>query len=440
MNDQRSRFTPEHLEHLLGLLAIDTVSPMETGVPSSIPEAQRAFSDFAASRGFTEALLGAPSAALLTGAHVPVSVREVAARMGGAFLSSQPNLVLRAGADRPAARTLMFNLHMDTVAGHVPVACEDGIVTGRGAVDMKGPGVAVLAGIEAAMRQNPRLAGEIQVLVQSVAGEEGGAMGVYGTKALVDLGYIGRLNVFAEPSEGYFFDRSTTSMTARVSVEGVGSTDDAPHAGQNATVILAAVTMRFARELVADVRRIGGKTCVAGIHTGRMHNRVYGEGALLVNLAYSTMAQAEAIEEATEIRFAEALQGLVNDLADSEVLGATASAARAVTRLEWLKRRLPTLDNRDEAMRRVLAAAGIGRTPPALAHRAFTCDAMWAQCPDGYTVVYGPCSLEHNRAHADGEFIAVADLERFAREVEALVLAFGDHCRSSAALRGEGST
>src|SRR2546430_999817 len=51
---------------------------------------------------------------------------DVPARVGEAldvpgFLADQPSLVLRLGPDLPAVRTVMFNVHLDTVAGVQPV-------------------------------------------------------------------------------------------------------------------------------------------------------------------------------------------------------------------------------------------------------------------------------------------------------------------------------
>ncbi|MET8951159.1 hypothetical protein ACWEO4_17425 [Streptomyces sp. NPDC004393] len=42
--------------------------------------------------------------------------------------------------------------------------------------------------------------------------------------------------------------------------------------------------------------------------------------------------------------------------------------------------------------------------------------------------MYGPGSLEHNHAHARGEFIDLADLEPFAAGIARILLAFRDTC------------
>ena len=49
----------------------------------------------------------------------------------------------------------MFNVHLDTVAGLEPVRLDGGRLYGRGAIDAKGPAVALLAGIRAALTSEP---------------------------------------------------------------------------------------------------------------------------------------------------------------------------------------------------------------------------------------------------------------------------------------------
>src|SRR5699024_3677968 len=132
---------------------------------------------------------------------------------------------------------VMFNVHMDTVAGVEPVSTDAGWYRGRGAIDAKGPAVALLAGIRDAVRNIPALGRDVGVLVQVVSGEEGGAMGTFGTRPLVEDGFVGRLNVFCEPTGLRYLPRSTASMTARLSVEGDDAVDDHPDAGHNATVL-----------------------------------------------------------------------------------------------------------------------------------------------------------------------------------------------------------
>ncbi|WP_395475389.1 hypothetical protein [Saccharopolyspora spinosa] len=49
--------------------------------------------------------------------------------------------------------------------------------------------MALLAGIRDATRADPALGRDVGVLIQAVSGEEGGAMGTFGTRPLVESGF-----------------------------------------------------------------------------------------------------------------------------------------------------------------------------------------------------------------------------------------------------------
>ncbi|MBD8498986.1 M20/M25/M40 family metallo-hydrolase [Paenibacillus arenosi] len=418
-------FTSDYEALLLELLAYDTVSPMETGQPSLIAEAQQRYASFALTRiGAHIVIHEPPHPALLEGEEVPLSVKERASRMGGVFWSSQPNFVLRIGPQRPPAQTLVFNFHMDTVDGSFPVTYDGETFVGRGAVDMKGPGVALLAGIEAALRDKPDLTDSYTIIIQCVSGEEGGAMGVYGTKVLVDQGWYGRLNVFAEPSNGVYFDKSTTSMTARIVVEGKDATDDAPHSGHNATLLLGFIAQQLFANLSVPITEAGGKMCLAGLHTGQMHNKVYGSGQLLMNFAYLSTEAGQQFRLWIEDAFADAVHRFSDTFSTIAGSALTAKDREQICRLEWVKQGLPVLNNRDESLERFLGALGLERSPDDHLHETFTCDAMWAQREESYTIVYGPGSLEKNLAHADGEWITRQQLEEYANSIRHLLLSY----------------
>lgn len=412
-------------ELLLELLSINTVSPMESGALSELRRAQEAVAADAEPEGFVVAHHAPPPASALEADAVPLSVRERAAALGSAFLENQPNLVLRLGPERPEARTIAFNVHFDTVADALPIERRDGVVVGRGAIDAKGLAVGILAGVREALRRTPALAEAITVLVQAVGGEEGGAMGVLGTRVVAALGYTGRLNVVAEPTRLRFFDRTTTSMTARVEVAGAGSTDDEPTLGQNATILLGAVVDRLARRLAPRVEQAGGKMCIAGLRTGETHNRVFGSGTLLLNFAYPSAEAAEAIERAAEEELRRALADFSQTFAAIPIARAAAESAAEICRLVWVKRGLPVLSNRDAELEAVLAAAGLRRHEDDGDAKPFTCDAMWLQGARRYTVVFGPGDLGANRAHADGEFVELGELDRYAAAVADMIAAFG---------------
>ncbi|WP_198407134.1 M20/M25/M40 family metallo-hydrolase [Nocardia terpenica] len=312
-------------------------------------------------------------------------------------------------------RTLMFNVHLDTVAD-LPVPEVNGSrISGRGAIDAKGPAVALLAGLRDALgRWCPAEAG-IGVLVQLVAGEEGGAMGVFGTRPLVEAGYVGRLNVFCEPTGGRLLPRSTAAMTARIGLCGDDAIDDHPEAGHNATVLLGYLAHRLARDESrwAD----GARVCIAGVHTGHLHNRVYGHGELLMNIAYRDMATGRRVRDFLEKYCTTVLSDFAAEFSDIPGYARTAADARHLVTVEWLKSGLPTLNSNDPWAEALLDGLAPWSTEP-----GFTCDAIWlGEVPDTYTVVFGPGDLDANRAHAAGEFAELRELQDYAARISALV-------------------
>jgi acetylornithine deacetylase/succinyl-diaminopimelate desuccinylase-like protein len=418
-------------ELLLDLLRLPTAGPLETGADLPEPElwaAQRRYAERAAAIGFT-VLHHAPASPEDTEADgVPLAVREAVAADPG-FLACQPSLVLQLGVAHPRERTVMFNVHLDTVAGIEPVAFDGRRFTGRGAVDAKGPAVGLLAGVRAALAKRPGLADDIGILIQAVAGEEGGALGTIGTRPLVERGWYGRLNVFCEPTGLRCLPRASAAMTACVRVDGDGAVDDRPEHGHNATVLLGYLAQHLG--LVLPPLAAEGRVCVAGLTTGPLHNRVYGRGALLLNLSYTSGETARRLERATADALHEGLAAFRARFSGVRELARTARDAATITRLHWHKKGLPALTGTAPWAERLLGeAAGIDRWPAEEA--AFTCDAIWlADREDAATVVYGPGSLEGNHAHAHGEFVDLADLESFAAGIARILLAFGDTCTSS---------
>ncbi|MFC7617441.1 hypothetical protein ACFQV2_32490 [Actinokineospora soli] len=273
--------------------------------------------------------------------------------------------------------------------------------------------MALLAGIRDAARRDPAIGTRVGVLVQAVSGEEGGAMGVFGTRPLVEAGYVGALNVFCEPTSGRYQPTATAAATAEVRVDGEDAIDDAPEAGHNATVLLGHLAAHLGDRL--------DRVCIAGLHTGTAHNRVYGSGSLLVNLPYATAAHGAELTAALEHHVATGVADFATRYAARPTLARTAADAAAITSVRWRKRGLPTLSDAGPGLAALMAAAGIPRGAA-----AFTCDAIWMSGTPGATAVLGPGDLAANRAHAAGEHARLADLDAFAAQVSRLLLAFAD--------------
>lgn len=423
------RLGEEDLAWLSRLLSVPSVSPFEGGDPHQVAEAQRVFADGALARGFDRLFYDSPRLDEVVGPQLPLSVRARLDDPG--FLSAQPSLIVGLGRAQPEHRRLVLNFHVDTVGPHVPPSWDGSMLRGRGTVDDKGPGVAATVGVAAAFAAEPSLQDEIQVLVASVPGEEGGAMGVYGTRWLVGRGYTGRLMIFAEPTGCEVYDASSATMTARLSVVGDDSTDDFPDRGHNATVALALLTDLLTAEVLPLAERLGAKACIGGLHTGISHNRVYGTGQLLINIAYLSLSDADALVAAVAGTVERSAGVARRRYAGTRSLTRLLEDWPAVVRLDWLKRGLPPLDNRNEAMEAVLASAGLPRRDAVAAGLAFTCDAIWAGGHGRYVAACGPGSLDGCRAHTTDEHVDRNELDRYATAVRDLILSFAAHVRRS---------
>ncbi|MCK3860977.1 M20/M25/M40 family metallo-hydrolase [Pseudomonas sp. B329] len=413
-------FTDRYVQRLVQLLEIDTVTPMESHQASQIAHANAVFADWAASLGMHVAFAG-PGDVCADADYVTPKTVERLCYEHEDFLAWQPHTVLEIG-EGPKQRTLMFNFHMDTVSPHLPVLLRDGCVQGRGAVDNKGPGLAILAAIEEVQRTQPQVLRDIRLLIQVVAGEEGGAMGVYGTRYLCNRGHVGALNVFVEPSGDGYFDASTTSMTYEIRMDGNDSTDDFPERGDNASLILSFMAQEMARLLAEPVKALEVKITLAGIHTGLHHNRVYGSGHCLFNFSYGSVDAGRQLAAQVDQAYVVALARCRALFAELHPFSATIERLTSTCSSSWLKRDLPVLNNRDAAMEAILMSAGISRNT--CSAEAFTCDAMWAQAEGAYSIVWGPGSLAVNGAHTALEYVRLDDLESFTCAVHRLITQF----------------
>ncbi|MPZ65442.1 MAG: M20/M25/M40 family metallo-hydrolase [Pseudonocardiaceae bacterium] len=410
---------------LMQLLRTPTAGPLESGSddpPAQLWEAQRSYREAAVDLGFIPVHHAAAKPEELRRDDVPLIVRRAVTTIPS-FLDTQPSLVLRLGPPLPRAATVMFNVHLDTVAGLEPARFDGDRFHGRGAIDAKGPAVALLAGVRAALQTEPAIGADVAVLIQAVAGEEGGAMGTFGTRPLVERGFVGRLNLFCEPTGLRYLPRATAATTARVRIDGQDAIDDRPERGHNASVLLGFLAQHLGLALAPAVS--DGRMCIAGLHTGPLHNRVYGTGELLVNMSYASAAAGRQLESAFAAALREGLFEFSRRFARIQEFALTAAEAASVTRLQWLKRGLPTLNCADPwGERLVECEVGLARWPDD--ELAFTCDAIWmAGVPDVFTAVCGPGDLAANNAHAAGEFADKAELERFAAVVARLLVSFG---------------
>jgi acetylornithine deacetylase/succinyl-diaminopimelate desuccinylase-like protein len=169
---------------LMELLRIPTAGPLETGPDGPSPrlwDAQHMYAQAASPLGFRTVEHLTARREEVVEDDVPLAVRRGVEQIAN-FLEDQPSLVLRLGPPLPRSDTVMFNVHLDTVSTQEGASFDGITFRGRGAVDAKGPAVALLAGIRAAVAAEPDVGSRVSVLIQAVSGEEGGAMGTIGTR------------------------------------------------------------------------------------------------------------------------------------------------------------------------------------------------------------------------------------------------------------------
>jgi hypothetical protein len=127
-----ARLTAADHELLLDLLGTPTAGPLETGPDGPavrLWEAGRAYAAAASALGLRVLRHAPPDPAALRRDDVPLTVREAA--RDKTFLVRQPSLVLRLGPELPRRDTVMFNVHLDTVAGWWPARFDGRRFTGR---------------------------------------------------------------------------------------------------------------------------------------------------------------------------------------------------------------------------------------------------------------------------------------------------------------------
>jgi len=132
--------------------------------------------------GLLEGLVGTPSVSGEEGAAVE---RFVAGARGLGFETRVDEVgnghAWRGGRGGRGGREIVLLGHIDTVAGEIPARIEDGVLHGRGAVDAKGPLVAMLVGAS-----RVELGEGVGVRVIAAVGEE--AHGSPGARHLLESG------------------------------------------------------------------------------------------------------------------------------------------------------------------------------------------------------------------------------------------------------------
>lgn len=160
-------------------------------------------------------------------------------------------------------RTLMLEGHTDVVTEGDPASWKyppfeavlaDGMIHGRGSVDMKGGVAAALEALEAVRRVAPDLAGRVRLGI--VADEEGLMLGI---KHFISQGWADEVDgaLICEPEENEICLFQKGALRYRVTFSGVMSHGAMPFAGVNPITALSRFVNRVMEYQAAEQERLG---------------------------------------------------------------------------------------------------------------------------------------------------------------------------------------
>ena len=299
---------------------------------------------------------------------------------------------------------VVLNTHVDTVSPHVDYRREDGVIHGRGACDAKGPLAAIL---DAFLGTDPA-AGRLTLAV--TPDEE-----VYSTgAAALDLSVLpgvqsstGDAYVVGEPTGLDVCTAAKGRFEGTITLSGTNAHAAEPESGVNA---VAAAEGALAAVRTFDADRdphpsLGPATLTPTVvEGGKATNQVPATCAITVD--------RRSVPPESAAGFREALERTVDDATPDPVGVAFDLTERPTPFLEAFA------TDADEPVVRHLADAAARRSDgDAGAVRPFTAATEASYFAPAPTVVFGPGVLADGDgpvAHADREYVRVADVERAA--------------------------
>jgi acetylornithine deacetylase len=339
--------------------------------------------------------------------------------------SSLPVVIGRIG--RAGGRRVILSGHTDVVPPGDPATwtvdpwgaeVHDGDLYGRGACDMKGGVVAVLAAVRAlvASGASESLAGELVVAL--VPGEEDGGQG---TLAAIRAGVTGDLAIITEPSNLDIVVAHAGAITFRLTVPGRAAHASQRREGVSALDNLATVlraleadeTARNAAETDPLMTALGlpYPTIVGIVHGGEwastVLDRVVADGRYGVRLGQSPADAAADLRRAIDAANA-ADPFLCNHPATVEIVGGTFGSGRVPS---------------DHPLPVGLAAtveAVTGRRPELLGEPYGADMRLFINEGDTPCVIFGPGDVRV--AHSADERVPLAEVETCARVLAAWVV------------------
>lgn len=339
--------------------------------------------------------------------------------------------VVGVGGTSDGGRDLIINSHIDVVPPGDPArwtsppwtaSIRDGLVFGRGTVDMKGGVACALTAARALRDAGVRLRG--RVIIETVAGEEDGGLG---TLAAIERGYRADGAVVVEPTSLTLVAAQAGCLGFRITVPGTAAHGAMRWDGVSAlerflpihTALLELEASRTADDLPADIRPLYSHypipyplsigTVRAGDWASTVPEQLVCEGRYGVMPGEDTASARKLFEQA------------VNDAAKAD--------GRLLERppvVEWsggqyASALTPTTAPIVTTVREAHADL-FGQEPP-IAGVTYGADmGMLVTVGGMQAVLYGPGDVE--RAHQVDEHIALAELERGAAAMTLLAMRF----------------
>ena len=326
----------------------------------------------------------------------------------------------------PQRASLTLTSHMDVVAAKGGLerdlftpTLEQDLLYGRGAVDAKGPLIAMLnacAAVVTAVRNGYSLHGRL--VFAGVADEESGG---HGTRLLVEKGPLTQYAIVGEPTELQVVLGHRGSYRRKVTFWGKAAHSSDPSRGVNAIYRAA----RFALEVEQWNGRLQGK-----------RDLLFGSACVSANVIEGG-SKVTVIPDRCSVQLdRRLLPGETTEAAHSELLEILERLRKNDPTLEFELEDLgmdkqPAVVHRDAPVVKALEAAvqDVTGQAPVLAGYPAGTDMTFLAAAGVQTAIFGPGSLA--QAHTANEFVRVEDLWA-AVEVYALTAARLLGCRAEA--------
>lgn len=305
-------------------------------------------------------------------------------------------------------KTLLLNGHMDTVPPYnMPIdpycaEMKDGVIFGRGAVDMKGPIASMLITILALKRSGKKLRGD--VVFTGVIGEEERSEG---TEFLVKSGLKADGAIVGEPSDYEYAIGHRGLEWLEIRVKGKAAHGGTPKLGINAIEKAASLIERIRRELYPALEQryneyMGPSVMNFGvIHGGSQPSTVADECSIKIDRRY--------IPGETAMSVIKEFQDII-DAMKSEDPEFEAEIIRMPDNMLTLDHLYLMTDPNDPLVASVKESIGevIGREPEITRKRGWTDAALLSNYGNIPAVVFGPGKI--SASHTKDESIEVSQL------------------------------